>query len=38
MSGDIFIWEETIGADAIKKLGSRIMRTEVYEIDVGIFH
>ena len=32
MSRDIYIWEETIGADTIKKLGSRIMRIIIYEI------
>ena len=37
-SRDIYIWEETIGADKIKKLGSRIMRIVVYEINVEISH
>ena len=33
MDRDIYIWEETIGADTIKKLGSKIMRILVYEIN-----
>ena len=37
-SRDIYIWEETIGADIIKKLGSRIMRIVVCEINVEISH
>ena len=32
MSRDIYIWEEIIGVDTIKKLGSRIMRIVIYEI------
>ena len=37
-SRDICIWEESIGADTIKKLGSRIMKIVAYEINFEISH
>lgn len=37
-STDIYTWEETIGADIIKKLGRRIMRIIGSEIKVEISH
>ena len=35
-SGDICIWEETIGADTLKQMRSRIIKIVISKVDVEI--